>query len=93
MSIERDKLSPSSSESLLNEAYLQLAQTWSLWEEPLEIAIDHITRAVSNAMAVRRVGVWLLDEDGDNLELLSFYDSENETIGQHMSLRCTDHPV
>ena len=93
MSIEREQLSPSSYESLLNEAYLQLAQAWSLWEEPLEVAIAHITGSVSRAMNVQRVSVWLLSDDRSTLELLDLFDSEYGAHRQKMSLRCADYPA
>jgi two-component system sensor histidine kinase/response regulator len=93
MSIKRERFSLSSYESLLNEAYLQLAQAWSLWEEPLEVAIAHITRSVSRAMNVQRVGVWLLSDDRITLELLDLFDSTHDAHSQNVSLRCADYPA
>ena len=93
MSIEREQYSPATSETLLNEAYLQLAQAWSLWEEPLETAIAQIIRSVSRSMNVQRVSVWLLNDDASVLDLLELFDSENETHSQQMSLCCADYPA
>lgn len=77
MSKEPDQAMDMASEHSLHKAYLALAQEWSLWEEPLQTAVAHITEFVSRTLHARRVGVWLLNATGSALELVDLYDDKN----------------
>ena len=93
MSSKNEKLNLPVSESMLNEAYLQLAQTWSIWEEPLDVAFAHITSSVSRSLNVQRISVWLLSEDRTALDLLDLFDGEKKTHNNNLSLQCADYPA
>ena len=62
-------------------------------EEPLEVAIRHLTRSIIQPLIVRKISVWRLNEDRAKLGLHDPFDSKNETHSQNLSQRCAAYPA
>lgn len=76
----------------LDKAYISLARDWSLWQEKLQPALEHITEAISSALQARRVSIWQLNKSGESLKLLDLY-SEDQNNHSKDSLRDrSDYP-
>ena len=70
----------------LNADYFALARDGALWEKALDAALEHITRAVSTALAARRASVWFLEKDPPALRLAKLFQADAETfsVGSHL---------
>jgi diguanylate cyclase (GGDEF)-like protein/PAS domain S-box-containing protein len=92
MSKEPEEILEMVPETALNAAYLALAREWSLWEDPLQTAVAHITESVSRSLHARRVSIWLLNADGSALELLDLFDGEAAAHSDAATIVCADYP-
>jgi len=93
MNKQSDQAMEVATENSLNQAYLALAQEWSLWEEPLQTAVARITEFVSRSLYARRASVWLLNADHTALELIDLYDAKDGSHNREGSIARADCPV
>jgi diguanylate cyclase (GGDEF)-like protein len=63
----------------LNADYLALVRKETLWTEPLNAALEHITQAVSASLGVRRVGIWLLRHEPESITEIKVYSADTQT--------------
>lgn len=76
----------------LNTAYLELAQNWSLWDKPLEHALQRITEVVCHSLNAARVSIWLFDSSLTHMELADLYAQKNQQHSQGQRLNQYDYP-
>ncbi len=88
----KEKAPGSTAEVSLHQAYLELAQDWSLWESPLAGAVSAIVESVSHSLNVQRVGLWLLSDDDTSLELLDLFERDSGAHNSGVRLACTNYP-
>lgn len=77
----------------LNDAYLVIAQDWSLWEQSLQQALGRITELVSLNLRVDRVSVWLIDRQAISLELMDLYENRRCVHSGGISIYERDYPT
>jgi diguanylate cyclase (GGDEF)-like protein/PAS domain S-box-containing protein len=79
---ENNHITPSNlSSATLDAIYLKLSRNWSLWEEPLDVAINEILGHLVHTLHARRACVWVLNDHGSGLKLLNYFDGSVD--GQH----------
>jgi PAS domain S-box-containing protein len=66
----------------LEQAFIDLAKNWSLWNTPLEEALSVLTKDVAETMKASRCSIWVMTDKADALNLLDLYDLDSK---QHSS--------
>ncbi len=66
----------------LEQAFIDLAKNWSLWNTPLEQALSELTKHVAETMKASRCSIWVMTEKADAITLLDLYDLDSQ---QHSS--------
>ncbi len=91
---ENNHITPSNlSSATLDAVYLKLSRNWSLWEEPLDVAIDEIVGHLFHTVHASRVCVWVLNGHGSGLKLLNYFDDSVDRQHDYDELLFADLPT
>ncbi len=75
-----------------SQVLTKLAQHQALAEGDLELALQAITEAAAQSLAVARVGVWLYNHDGSKLECIDLYEAQKKQHSAGLEFTATEHP-
>ena len=75
----------------LNAQYLALVRDWAFWEKSFDAALEHITRAMAEALGARRASVWL--KSAEHLEQIKLYDAVTQTYSAGTRIQAAEYPA
>ena len=76
-----------------NQVLTDLAKNQALHQGDLQIALQHITEATANNIAVERASVWLFDETGTKIQCLDLFEHSLNRHSAGFELEKANYPA
>jgi diguanylate cyclase (GGDEF)-like protein/PAS domain S-box-containing protein len=77
---------------VLDQALLSLAEDSSLWQIPLQEALERITEVVARALKAKRTSIWKMLEQLHAMEVIDLYESTPDRHTQGQRLLVSENP-
>jgi len=87
---KQPRLTETTAETALNAKYQALVRDWAFWDKPFDAALEHITRAMAEALGARRASVWL--KSAQQLDLAKLYDAATQAYSAGLQITAAAYP-